>query len=187
MIITEKKPFDEVKKSIEKFNNIYVVSCGDCCAVCKTGGTEGAKELIEKIKTETGKELADAVVIEAPCDARVLKRDIKRVKDKIDKADGILCLTCGLGVLSIKNSTGKKVIPALDTKFMGLIEGFGTSKAVCIGCDSCVLLDNDGVCPYSEKNKCKKCGRVNASDAKMCDQCGASEFDKVEVLEIKIM
>ena len=89
MIITEKKPFDEVKKSIEKIDNIYVISCGDCCAVCKTGGTEGAKDLIEKIKVETGKELADAVVVEAPCDARVLKRDIKRVKDKIDKADAL--------------------------------------------------------------------------------------------------
>jgi len=186
MIITEKKPIEEVKKSVEKYNNIYVVSCGDCCAVCKTGGTEGAKEIIEKLK-ESGKEIPDAVVIEAPCDARVIKRDIKRVKDKIDKADAVLCLTCGLGALSVKDTTGKVVIPALNTKFMGLIAGFGTGKAACVGCDTCVILEHDGNCPYSEKNKCKKCGRVNAADAKMCDQCGASEFDKVEVPAIKIM
>ena len=92
-----------------------------------------------------------------------------------------------MGAISIKNTTGKKVIPALDTRFMGSIEGFGTGKAVCIGCDSCVLLENDGNCPYSEKNKCTKCGRINAADAKMCDQCGASEFDKVEIPTVKFM
>ena len=64
MIITERKPFEEVKKYIDKYNNIFVVSCGDCCAVCKTGGTEGAKEIIEKIEAETGKKIPEAVVVE---------------------------------------------------------------------------------------------------------------------------
>ena len=187
MIITEKKPFEEVKKLIDKYNNIYVVSCGDCCAVCKTGGTEGAKALIEKIEAETGKKIPTAVVVEAPCDARVLKRDLKRVDDQIKKSDAILVLACGLGAQSVHNLTGKFVIPALDTKYMGLIEGFGTAKAVCFGCDTCVLAENDDKCPYVEKQKCTKCGRVNAADAKMCDQCGNASFDKVDIESCKIM
>ncbi|MHA1785691.1 MAG: hypothetical protein ACTSX4_05705 [Candidatus Helarchaeota archaeon] len=187
MIITEKKPFDEVKKNIDKYDNIFVVSCGDCCAVCKTGGTEGAKEIIEKIKTECGKEVPEAIVIEAPCDERVAKRDLKRVKEEVDKSDAILVLTCGLGAQSINELTGKVVIPALNTKYMGIIAGFGTAKAVCFGCDSCVLIENDGNCPYNHKLKCKKCGRINAADAKMCDQCGNTDFEKLDILTHKIM
>ncbi|MHA1378924.1 MAG: methylenetetrahydrofolate reductase C-terminal domain-containing protein [Candidatus Helarchaeota archaeon] len=175
MIITEQKPIQEIEENVKKYNKIFIVGCGDCCAVCRTGGTEEVKAIIERFK-EDGIIVDKSIVIQAPCDQRVSKRDLQRVKDDIDAADALLVMACGLGVQSIARLTGKPVIAANNTKFMGIVYGMGTSEEVCIGCDSCTLNEN-GKCEVVLRKICKKCGRMNAYDAKFCDQCKAEEFD----------
>ena len=112
MIITEQKPLQEIEDNVKKYKNVFVIGCGDCCAVCRTGGTEEVKALIEKFK-EDGINIDKSIVIQAPCDQRVSKRDLQRVKEDIDAADALLVMACGLGVQSITRLTGKKVIPGL--------------------------------------------------------------------------
>ena len=47
MIITENKPWDEVKAALEDFKakNVVIVACGVCAAKVGTGGTEGAAKM----------------------------------------------------------------------------------------------------------------------------------------------
>ena len=49
-IITTKKPFEEVLGALKNVNKIGLISCGSCAAMCQTGGTEGAKEMAEKLE-----------------------------------------------------------------------------------------------------------------------------------------
>jgi ferredoxin len=175
MIITEQKPIQEIEENLKKYKNIFIVGCGDCCAVCKTGGTEEVKALIEKFK-EDGIIIDKSIVIQAPCDERVSKRDLRRVKEEIDAADALLVMTCGLGAQNIARLTKKTVIPANNTKFMGIVYGMGTTEEVCIGCDSCTLIE-DGTCKVVLRKICKNCGRINQYDSKFCDQCKSDKFD----------
>lgn len=176
MIITQPKPIEEIVGNVNKYDNVFIIGCGDCCAVCRTGGTEEVKALIEQLK-EQGKEISKSIVIQAPCDQRVSKRDLQRVEDEIKAADALLVMACGLGVQSIARLTGKPVIPANNTKFMGMVYGMGTTEEVCIGCDNCVLIENSGTCPVVLKKVCSECGRTNQYDAKCCDQCKSENFE----------
>ena len=176
MIITTSKDLQEVKDAVSKFGNLFIIGCGDCCAVCKTGGTEEVKQMVEDLKEI--KEIKSSIVIEAPCDARVAKRDLRRVKKDIEAADAVLAMTCGLGAQSLAALIKKPIIPANNTLGMGIIQGMGTAKLVCIGCDKCVLLDNNGTCPVMIKQVCGDCQRILAHDAKCCDLCGSKNLSK---------
>ena len=65
---------------------------------------------------------------------------------------------------------GKRVLPALNTQFMGSNEGAGYWLERCLGCGDCVLDITGGVCP---KTRCSK-GLLNGP-------CGGSEDGKCEV------
>ncbi|MFX1449894.1 MAG: hypothetical protein ACFFCM_03560 [Promethearchaeota archaeon] len=176
MIITEQKPVQEIEDNVKKYKNVFIIGCGDCCAVCRTGGTEEVKALIEKFK-EDGINIEKSIVIQAPCDQRVSKRDLQRVQEDIDAADALLVMACGLGVQSIARLTGKKIIPGNNTKFMGIVYGMGSTEEVCIGCDNCVLLET-GTCPVVLRKVCEDCGRINQYDAKVCDQCKSENLEE---------
>ena len=58
MVITEQKPLIELLKSLEGYNKIFIVGCGECSTTCKTGGEKEVlqvKEVLEKIKMERNK------------------------------------------------------------------------------------------------------------------------------------
>ena len=87
MIITTSKPIETVKEMLSKYEKVFIVGCGDCCATCRTGGTEEVEAMVDKLKDE--KEIKSSIVIESPCDQRVAKRDLRRVDKEIKEADAI--------------------------------------------------------------------------------------------------
>ena len=44
MIVTKKKPIEEILKALGPASKIFIVGCGECATTCKTGGE---KEIIE--------------------------------------------------------------------------------------------------------------------------------------------
>ncbi|MEK7816778.1 MAG: hypothetical protein AAB281_00825, partial [Actinomycetota bacterium] len=50
MIVAEQKPFPEILKLTEEFENILVVGCNSCVAVCLTGGEKEAEMLATKLR-----------------------------------------------------------------------------------------------------------------------------------------
>ncbi|MCJ7648355.1 MAG: 5,10-methylenetetrahydrofolate reductase, partial [Candidatus Lokiarchaeota archaeon] len=98
-IITTKKPFEEILTAIKDIKRIVIVSCASCAAMCQTGGTEGAKEMAEKLEAE-GFEISTVIVPEEVCDNRVMKTDFRKIEEELQQTDAILTLSCGLGVAS---------------------------------------------------------------------------------------
>ncbi|CAN2042728.1 hypothetical protein GMMP15_900007 [Candidatus Magnetomoraceae bacterium gMMP-15] len=39
MIVTEKKPFEEIKTMVKDYKKVLTVGCGTCVAVCFAGGS----------------------------------------------------------------------------------------------------------------------------------------------------
>jgi len=169
LIVTEHKPAEEILRMLEPFEKIFILGCGTCSTVCQTGGEEQVRDMAEKLR-EKGKEITGAIVVELPCDARVLKRDTRKMKREIENSGAILCMTCGAGVQDIFEHLGKTSIPALNTKFLGMIERIGEFYERCRACGECILYDTGGICPIV---RCPK-GMLNGP-------CGGMYNSKCEV------
>lgn len=184
MIITQQKPFDEIKSDLANYKKLIIIGCSDCASICQTGGSEQVKEMTEKLKAE-GKEIIATLMCQNPCDARVVKRDIKFIEEELGNADAILSMACGLGSQDLAKLTEKTVVPANNTRFMGQIDRLGLYTELCCGCDDCVLFENEGKCPVAIPKICNDCGRVLAWDAKFCDQCKSDNLKTGEVQKIE--
>jgi len=146
MIITEKKPIDEIKESLKDSKKIFILGCGTCATLSQTGGEEQVKEMTQLL---SDKEIVGTVVPETPCDKRTLKRDLRAVSASLKAADTVLVLSCGVGVQTLVELTGKIAIPGLNTKFIGMTEHIGEFYARCTACGDCILDETGGICPHT--------------------------------------
>ncbi len=182
MIITEKKPLEEIKESLKTSKKVFILGCGTCATLAQTGGEEQVKEMAQLL---SDKEIVGTVVAETPCDKRLLKRDLRAVSAALNAADTVLVLSCGVGVQTLAELTGKNVIPGLNTKFLGMTERIGEFYQRCRACGDCVLDETGGICPIS---RCPK-GLLNGPCAgHMDEKCEVDrEKDCVWVLIYKRM
>ena len=168
MIITRMKPFEEVQEMTEPFEKIFIVGCGTCSTSCQTGGEEQVAEMAEKL----GDKVVGTAMVEEPCDIRIDRRDLKAHKAEIGGADAILVMSCGVGVQTLGDYSGKIVLPASDTLFIGETERIGKFYDRCMACGECILDETGGICPIT---RCAK-GLLNGP-------CGGQVEGKCEVGE----
>ncbi|MCQ5363057.1 MAG: methylenetetrahydrofolate reductase C-terminal domain-containing protein [Candidatus Methanomethylicia archaeon] len=143
MIITKSKPKEVVLRSLEDSKKVFIVGCGTCATLCQTGGEEQVEEMANFLRERS----VGKVVVETPCDIRVLKRDLSPHFGIIESADAILALCCGSGAQAISEFTGKIVVPGLDTLFVGETERIGRFYERCRACGDCIIHETAGVCP----------------------------------------
>lgn len=118
MIITEMKPFGEIKPLLAKNDKISIISCNGCARRCETGGEEGLRRTKEKLRKENY-EVIDEILITPVC-------CMDTVKKLNPKGNVIVVLACDAGVEVVKRIfPDKKVISALDTKGLGAFDENG--------------------------------------------------------------
>jgi hypothetical protein len=113
--------------------------------------------------------------IERQCD----REFFDTVRDKVEAADAVLSLACGVGVQFCSEVfAGKRVLPGLNTRFYGATEQQGVWSERCAGCGTCVLDRFGGVCPIARCSKSLLNGPCGGSQNGMCEvdqeniQCG---------------
>jgi hypothetical protein len=169
MIITEKKPIEEIKESLKDSKKVFILGCGTCATLSQTGGEEQVKEMAQLLRD---KEIVGTTVAETPCDKRTLKRDLRTLSASLSAADTVLVLSCGVGVQTLAELTEKIAIPGLNTKFIGMTEHIGAFYQRCLACGDCILDETGGICPIS---RCPK-GLLNGPCAGHMD--GKCEVDR---------
>ncbi len=170
MIITKQKPLEKIMEMAEPYKKIFVVGCGKCATVCQTGGEQEVAAMAEKISDK----ISGFVVIEEPCDLRLTRRDLRSSKEAIAGSDAVLVMNCGAGVQTIADHTGKIVLPALETMFIGSTERIGRFFERCRACQDCILDETGGICPVA---RCPK--------SLLNGPCGGQVEGKCEVGEYK--
>lgn len=145
MIITKQKPLEEIMARSKPYQKIFVAGCGKCATTCQTGGEKEVHAMVEKLSDR----ISGFVVVEEPCDLRLTRRDLKTYRKTIAGSDAVLVMNCGAGVQTIADYTGKVVIPALDTLFIGSTERIGKFYDKCKACGECILDETAGVCPIT--------------------------------------
>jgi hypothetical protein len=185
MMITTQKSKEAVLSLLSPYAKLVIIGCGGCAATCQTGGSEQVKEWEEKILG--GKVLA-SLISEEPCDERIIRRDLRRIKKELEEADAILVFACGLGVQTVVDITGKVCLPGLDSQFYGKAERIGRFFERCQACGDCLLGETGGICFLT---RCPKGLRNGPCDGMIDGKCDVKEgldcvwktiYDRLEAL-----
>jgi ferredoxin len=170
MIIAERKLFEQIWDSVKDRKHLLVLGCGTCVSVCQSGGEKEvgllASELRMKSKLE-GKDIKiDEATIERQCD----KEFFDAIKDKVKEYDAILSMACGAGVqFSAEVLEPMVVIPALNTRFIGVTMDEGIWAERCRACGNCIIRDYGGICPMTICAKSLVAGPCGGSKNGKCE------------------
>ena len=145
--ITRQKPLEEIERQLDGMDRIYLVGCGTCATMTKTGGREEVLHMKEHLQV-LGKMVTGWIVIPIACD-EMTDVSLKENNGAIHNAHCIMVMSCALGVHRLASYIDKPVIPALDTLFIGLEENPGNFHEVCAQCGHCVLGFTAGICPVT--------------------------------------
>lgn len=172
MIITEQKPYSEIKQNLKAGEKIFIIGCGECATTCKTGGESEVLEMKEKLEKD-GFVITGYAVPDAPCVVSQVKITSAKYRSKIRESDSLLVLACGLGVQSVvenANFSGP-VHVGCNTLFNGVVgSGAKQFSEYCSACGDCILEYTAGICPLT---RCPK-GILNGP-------CGGMDKGKCEV------
>ena len=166
--ITEKKQIEEIKDCLEGCDSVYLVGCGNCATMCRTGGK--TEVLAMKAELEAaGKKVSGWMVMPTACDeltGEALAEDAAAVK----AADCLLVLTCAFGVQTVASYADKPVYPALNTLFLGRETEPGHFQEVCLQCGQCLLGRYAAICPITQCAKGLLSGPCGGSKDGRCEQ-----------------
>ncbi|MBI5573917.1 MAG: methylenetetrahydrofolate reductase C-terminal domain-containing protein [Elusimicrobia bacterium] len=169
MIVSQQKPIDEILKMLEGEKTVFVVGCNGCAEVCETGGEKACVELKQKLEA-SGIKVVGCTTVDFMCNKLLDSLKILRHKEKIDFADSIIALTCGVGVQAVSSVIDKYVHPANNTIYLGGFQGTWPSQERCAECGECVLDLTGGICPIT-----------NCSKSLLNGSCGGAKNGKCEI------
>ena len=167
MIITQKKPTEELLAMLAGVKKVALVGCGSCATSCQTGGEKDVQEM-KAFLEERGYEIVATVVPQECCHKMLVKKEMKALRDS--GAEAVVGMACGDGVQTVADNTELPVYPANNTLFLGQIERVGIFHEYCRMCGDCVLGKTAGICPVT---RCAK-GLTNGP-------CGGQKNGKCEV------
>jgi ferredoxin len=170
MIVAEQKPLAEIKTMLDGHEKVLVVGCGTCVTVCFAGGTKEvgilASSLRMSSKLDGNAKQVDEVTVQRQCEWEY----IDPLAEKLDDYDAILSLGCGVGVQTLaERFPNKRVLPGLNTTFMGLPTEQGVWEERCQACGNCVLDQTGGICPIARCSKQLLNGPCGGSQNGQCE------------------
>ena len=166
--ITEQKPWEEIVEMLKGVDKVYLIGCGTCATMCRTGGKSEVREMEGKLEA-AGKKVTGWMVIPSVCD-ELTRYALEENAEDVEAADGILAMHCAFGVQTLTLYANKLVYPALNTMFIGIEDTPGHFIEVCMQCGDCVLGKSAGLCPL-----------VRCAKSLFNGPCGGSVEGKCEV------
>ena len=166
--ITKQKSPEEIQQSLTGLDRVFIIGCGTCTTMTKTGGIDQVIEMKESLQ-ELGKRVTGWVVVPTACDD-MTEVTLKENEQAIHSADCILSMSCALGVHRMNLYIDKPIIPAVDTLFIAVEDSPGYFREACAQCGQCLLGETAGICPITACHK----GLINGP-------CGGTNNGKCEV------
>ncbi|MBW1713546.1 MAG: methylenetetrahydrofolate reductase C-terminal domain-containing protein [Deltaproteobacteria bacterium] len=166
--ITQPKPDEELERLLNGLTRLFIVGCGTCATLTRTGGVEEVAAMKDKL-LGLGKMVTGTTVVPVACD-ELSHEILEEHASALDPAEALVIMSCAFGVQTIGRQLGTMVIPALDTLFIGKETGSGLFQEVCDQCGQCLLGETGGVCPVTACHK----GLVNGP-------CGGTNNGKCEI------
>lgn len=169
MLVTERKPIEEILGYLEGERRIFLVGCNGCAEACHTGGETQVLEM-KQILEKQGKKIMGYIVVDFLCDKALVNLRLRAFNREISESDSLLVMTCGIGVQATSAEVAKIVHPACNTLNMGGVHGEWRGSERCLECGDCLLDMTGGICPLTACTK----GLLNGP-------CGGTRDGKCEV------
>jgi len=166
--ITQKKSEEQIQRLLEGLNRIFIIGCGTCVTLTRTGGEPEVQAMKENLSAK-GKMVTGQTVVPVACD-NLTREFLSDYGEQINQADALLIMTCAFGVQTIARQLKKMVVPALDTLFIGKETAVGLFDEICTQCGTCIIGETGGICPVTNCHK----GLVNGP-------CGGTNHGKCEI------
>lgn len=168
MIITQKKPAEELLAMLSGVKRVALVGCGTCASACQTGGEKELEDM-KRFLEERGFEVVGTALPDECCHKLLVKRDLRALKNS--GAEAIVGLSCGDGVQTVADNVDLPVYPANNTMFLGQVERVGIFHEYCRMCGDCVLGDTGGICPVTRCAKSLVNGPCGGQKNGKCEVC----------------
>ena len=161
------KAYAELADLLEGKDNLFVIACNKCFKEFETTNEpdcEAFLKLAEGLdKTITGTAKADFLCNKFKAE--------KALPDMIPEGtDHVVVISCGLGVQTVADVTGKSILAAANSLNYTGHHGMALTKKACDACAQCYLNMTGGICPI-----------VACSKSLINGQCGGAKNGKCEV------
>jgi len=171
MIVVTPKGIDWILDRLEGAQQVVIVGCGACSTVCFGGGEREVEEMccaLQLALTERGGAMEfEGVTPKRSCDWEF----VEPFADALRAADAVLSLACGAGTNLLADELPEtRVLPGVDTRFLGTSTGPQSWDERCAGCGDCILDQTFGLCPIA------RCAKTLLNGP-----CGGSHDGKCEV------
>lgn len=181
MIRAVEKPFDEiaglVRAHLEEGGapRVLVAGCDTCVAICHAGGRKQADILATKLRlvlnNGTGSAAKPVEVTPTAVTRQCEKEFDSELATDMAGSGIVISIACGVGVQVLgEQYPDAKVVPGLNTLFMGAPVEPWLYVERCSGCGDCLLHLTGGLCPVA---RCAK--------SLFNGPCGGSMNGKCEV------
>jgi len=170
MIVGEQKPLDEIKNMIAGQRKVLIVGCGTCVTVCFAGGEKEVGILASALRMKSKLDHEEITIDEATVQRQCEWEYLDAIGEEIEAHDLVLSLGCGIGVQAIaERFPNARVVPGLNTSFLGLPEKQGVWAERCAACGNCILDKTAGICPIARCAKSLLNGPCGGSQGGGCE------------------
>ena len=146
MIVTKKKPIEELMAMLGDAKKIAIIGCGSCATACATGGEKEVAELKKYLESQ-GRTVVATAMSDYCCMNLTTKGKVKGFDAA--GAEAVVCMACGDGTQVVAANVKAPTYPANNTMFLGEAVKFGLFEEACHLCGNCVLGETGGICPIT--------------------------------------
>lgn len=147
MIVTRKKPVEQVLAMLRGVRRVALVGCASCAAACQTGGEKELEQMRQRCRSRGSRQSVRSCRTSAAicCSSSAISSPCATAA-----REALVCLACGDGTQTVAANTAVPVFPANDTLFLGQIERAGVFREACRMCGDCMLGQTGGICPVTQ-------------------------------------
>jgi len=150
VIVAERKTLEAIAGMVAGSRKVLAVGCGTCVTVCFSGGRQEVAALAASLRMKRGIEGKPLAVDEAMVQRQCEWEYVDTLAEQVKNYDAVISLGCGVGVQTLaERFPALRVLPALNTLFMGLPSEQGVWEERCQACGNCILDKTGGICPVS--------------------------------------
>ena len=170
MIVGEQKPLAEIRELVGDAKRVLVVGCGTCVTVCFAGGAKEAGVLGSLLRMGAQLDGSPKEVSEVTVQRQCEEEYLETIREQAQQADAVVSIGCGIGAQAIAELfPDKRVVPGLNTSFLGKPAAHGEWVERCAACGNCLLGVTGGICPIARCAKQLLNGPCGGSSGGKCE------------------
>jgi electron transport complex protein RnfC len=158
---------EELAPFLRDKDNLFVIACNKCFKEFEIGD-EPESGQFEEIAGEQGKTIVGSAKIDFLCNKTTTAKKLEAILPA--EAKNVFVISCGLGIQTVADLTGKPVYAASDSIAFRGHHGMALTATRCDACGQCYLNLTGGICPI-----------VDCSKSLVNGQCGGAKNGKCEV------